>query len=252
MELLIFDEIDSTQEAAKALAREGKPHGFGVMAVSQTRGRGRLGRSWVSPPGKNLALSIILRPSIRAAEAPLVGFAAAIGCAETVERFGVRDVSLKWPNDVMTGGRKIAGILPEASIRGDAVEFVVVGIGLNLNSLSEDFPENLREKATSVVMSGGFGVSPKRAAHALMERMDAICGRIEKEGVGFIIPLWTARWSHRGIPLEWNGMTGTAEGLAPDGTLLLRQEDGKVIRVSSGEPIPSQADLRFFPWRFMS
>jgi BirA family transcriptional regulator, biotin operon repressor / biotin---[acetyl-CoA-carboxylase] ligase len=240
MELLILNEVDSTQEAAKALAREGKPDGFAVMALAQTAGRGRLGRSWVSQPGKNLTISVILRPTIAASEAPLLGFAAAVAAAETVEHFKVRDVRLKWPNDVLVGGRKIAGILPEAVIRGDALEFIVMGVGLNLNALSEDFPPDLRETATSVIMSGGFAVSPKIAAHALAERLEAICARICREGVGFIVPLWTSRWSHRGVRLEWNGTAGTAESLAADGALLLRRDDGSVTRISSGEPAPPE------------
>lgn len=247
VELLILDETDSTQDVAKSLANDGKPHGYAVMALAQRSGRGRLGKSWVSPPGKNLAISVILRPAIQASEAPLIGLGAATAVAETVERFGVRDVSLRWPNDVMVGDRKIAGILPEAVIRDGAAQFIIMGVGLNLNSLADDFPHNLRDTITSVVMSGGLGVSLKIAARSLVERLDAMCARVAREGVNFIIPLWTARWPRRGTRLLANGMTGVAEGLAPDGALLLRCDDGLIARISSGEAIPSPPEWSYRP-----
>ena len=132
--LIVYEEVASTQDIARKLAQEGDPGPVAVMALRQTSGRGRSGRSWISPPGKNLALSVLLKPKLAPQEAPLMGLLASLAVAAALDAKGVPSVALKWPNDVLVEGRKIAGILPEASVKGNTLEFVIIGIGLNVNS----------------------------------------------------------------------------------------------------------------------
>jgi len=237
--LIILDEVESTQDAARDMALAGEPEGLAVMALKQTRGRGRLGRSWISPGGKNLALSWILRPALPPEEAALLGLLASISVAETIEAQGVAGVTLRWPNDVMAGDRKIAGILLDARVTGEQPEFVIVGVGLNINSSLDDFPTELHEQITSLFLCTGKEWDIEAAAHSLLERMGALYDRTKKEGCGFITALWKTRWEDQGRMLTCNGITGLAEGLAADGALLLRTADGLLVRVTSGEASPS-------------
>src|SRR5690606_30796939 len=120
-----------------------------VVAEEQTQGRGRRGRSWSSPPGKNLYCSLVLRPELPPARAAELTLVAAVALAETLRDAGV-NAEIKWPNDVQVGGKKIAGILTELSADTEKVHFVIVGIGVNLNCDAGDFPPELRETATSL------------------------------------------------------------------------------------------------------
>jgi BirA family transcriptional regulator, biotin operon repressor / biotin---[acetyl-CoA-carboxylase] ligase len=233
--LRIVQEASSTQDLATELALRGEPDGTAVMALQQTKGRGRSGREWMSPPGKNLALSLVLRPPMGLSEVPLLGLLASVAVAETVETFGVRSAELKWPNDVLVEERKIAGILPEASTDGRSVRFVIMGIGLNVNSELADFSKDFAIPATSLVAETGVEQDLTVVAGEFLYRMGSLYERAVREGCKFIVPLWETRWAHRGQMLSSADVAGTAEGLDPDGALLLRTNQGSLARVVSGE-----------------
>jgi BirA family biotin operon repressor/biotin-[acetyl-CoA-carboxylase] ligase len=233
--------VESTQDLAKQMALSGEPEGTAIMALSQTRGRGRLGRTWISPPGANVALSLILRPHLAPTEAALLGLMASIAVAEAVEAAGIVRASLRWPNDVLVDGKKIAGILPEAVLDSMAIHFVILGIGLNVNSRSSDFPEDLATPATSLLMCIGRESKIEHVARSLLERMDSLYERAKREGCGFVPPLWEQRWENRRMRLVHEGAAGIAIGIDTDGALLLRLEDGRVRRVTSGEVTTSEA-----------
>jgi BirA family biotin operon repressor/biotin-[acetyl-CoA-carboxylase] ligase len=147
------DETASTNADALALAEAGAPEHSIVVAGHQTAGRGRLGRAWTTTPGSSLLLSVVLRPPIESAEAPLVALHAALCMLEACRTFlGV--AGLKWPNDLVVGDRKLAGVLPEAKIVAGRLEHVVVGIGLNLRQRPDDFPPDIRPRATSLALEG--------------------------------------------------------------------------------------------------
>ena len=176
-EILVFEETDSTNDLAARAGQDGVPEGLVIFAESQRAGRGRLGRKWVSPPGRNLLCSILLRPAAVPAERwPELTFCAALAVAETAERFTGRPAQVKWPNDGLLAGRKVAGILLECH-HGQVPGFVVVGIGLNVLQTEADFPPELRERAGSLSMlrAGGGDVPTcgrREVAACLLERLE--------------------------------------------------------------------------------
>lgn len=238
--LRVVPEAGSTQDLATELALHGEPEGTAVMALNQTKGRGRSGREWMSPPGKNLALSLVLRPPMSLSEVPLLGFLASVAVAETVESFGVRASELKWPNDVLVEGKKIAGILPEASTDGRSVRFVIMGIGLNVNAELSDFSVDFAIPATSLIVETGQERDLAVVARDFLDKIGALYERAVQDGCKFIVPLWETRWAHRGRVLASAGIAGVAERIDPDGALLLRTSEGNLVRVVSGEVSPIQ------------
>ncbi len=239
--LIISQKAESTQDLAKELARAGEPEGVAVMAVNQTSGRGSSQRSWISPPGKNLALSLLLRPSLPPSEAMLLGLAASIAAARTVEACGVGHVELKWPNDVLVGGRKVAGILSEASMGAEGLDYVIIGVGMNVNTTVSDFPPDLADRVTSLLICTAREWDIRDAAVAFLDKMEVLYEQALNEGCGFITGLWERRWAHRGVMMNRNGITGIAEGIDTDGALLLRTENGPLERIISGRVEPMEA-----------
>jgi BirA family transcriptional regulator, biotin operon repressor / biotin---[acetyl-CoA-carboxylase] ligase len=236
--LIIYPEVESTQDTARELVLSGEAEGTAVMALKQTRGRGRSGHSWVSPSGKNLALSLILRPTVAPADAALLGLLASIAVAEAVEAMGVEQAQLKWPNDVWVHEKKIAGILPEANLTAKSVNFVIIGVGLNVNTEINDFPFDLRQSITSVFLETGQRRDLEETALLLLEKIDASYARVAQEGCGFVPGLWQTRWAHEGARIIVQGVEGVAVGIAPDGALIIETMDGNLTRVNSGEAIP--------------
>jgi len=237
--LIIYQEAESTQDIAKVMALSGEPEGLAVMALNQTQGRGRSGRDWTSPPGKNLALSLILRPRIPAQELPLLGLLVGVAVAETVEAYGIPRAELRWPNDVLISGKKVAGILLEAGMLSNSARFVIVGVGLNVNSTASDFPPDLRESVTSLLMCTARQWDLEEAARKFLEHMETMYCRVYNEGPRFIPALWSARWAHQGRMLVSNGLIGVGQGINEDGSLILKTGEGQMQLVTSGivEPI---------------
>ena len=145
----------STNSDLMRLGTEGAPEWTVAVAAEQTSGRGRLGRTWLAPPGTSLLVSVLLRPELSPAEAPLLSLAAAVAMAEAVEVACEVDAGCKWPNDLLAGHRKLGGILPESSIRDGVLEHAVIGAGVNLLQAPGDFPLEIRDSATSVRIEGG-------------------------------------------------------------------------------------------------
>src|SRR5512141_342585 len=153
-DVVCLDVTDSTNRVAMEMAECGAPHGTIVVADEQTAGRGRMGRRWVSPAGKNLYVSLLLRPAVPTVDAPRLALVAGVALADAVETMGV-PASLKWPNDLYCGGWKAAGILAEMASDPDGVRHVVIGVGLNVNMEKTDFPPDLRGTATSLRIRAG-------------------------------------------------------------------------------------------------
>jgi BirA family biotin operon repressor/biotin-[acetyl-CoA-carboxylase] ligase len=236
--LIIHQEAESTQDLVKAMALAGEPEGVAVMALKQTGGRGRLGRTWISPAGKNLAISLLLRPRIPSNEIPLLGLMAAVAVAETVEAQGIPRAELKWPNDVLVYKRKLAGILPEAGMVGASVSYVIMGVGLNVNSEISDFPPDLQESVTSLYMCTLRQWDLTDAAKEFLKRMENLYHRVRSEGPGFIPDLWSQRWAHLGRTFAYGDALGTGQGIGSDGSLILKTHEGQLLRVTSGAMDP--------------
>jgi len=234
-----FDEIDSTNLYALRLAREGAEEGEVVVADGQTQGRGRLGRSFFSPQGVNLYVSIILRPQIPARQVPQLTLVAGVAVAETVESFSGLKPSLKWPNDTLLNGRKVSGILTEMETQGSRVSLVVSGIGVNLNCPREVFPEELRGKATSVFIETGQKVDRAAFAAELLGRLAEHYFLFLRQGLATVRCLWEnySDLTGKRVVVDKAGrrVEGQAIGLDEDGALVLEGEEGERLRVLAGE-----------------
>lgn len=232
-----FDELASTNARAFELAQDGALHGEVVIAEAQTAGKGRRGRSWLSPPGKNLALSIILRPEIPPSRAPELTLVAAVALAETITEAGAA-ARIKWPNDVQLEGKKVAGILTELSADTERVHFVIVGLGVNLNTEETDFPPELRELATSLFLARKHQVPRALFTAALLTRLEAWLDTWQSEGFGPVRDAWKRLSSILGhevlVRSETSELRGVAEDIDDAGALLLRSADG-LHRVLAGD-----------------
>lgn len=232
------DSVGSTNEVAFRLAQDGAEHGEVVVAEQQTAGKGRRGRAWVSPPGLNLYFSAILRPELPPQRAPELTLVAAVALAETLREQGT-EAAIKWPNDVHLDGRKVAGILTELSAEPERVHFVIVGVGINLNSRAEHFPEELRETATSLTLATGQRVLRARFAAALWGRMEEWLDRYLEEGFDPVRARWKALSSTLGqdvlVRTDRQELRGRAEDIDPSGALLVRTEGGSLERVLAGD-----------------
>ena len=165
-------EAGSTNDVAREWAISGAPEGALVVAARQTRGRGRRERQWSSPAGQGLYASIVLRPDWPAPEAPNLAILGGVAAYRALEQAGVEQLRIKWPNDVLANGRKICGVLVEPRIGGGRIEFAVVGIGINVGQLAEDFSSDVRGIATSCRIEGA-GITVEQMQVGLMEAMEA-------------------------------------------------------------------------------
>ena len=237
-----FQEIDSTNSHARRLAETGAPEGEVVIAERQFEGRGRLGRSWESPPYCNLYFSLLLRPALAPVHAPQMTLMAAVALADTVAAFVVEPPAIKWPNDILLQGRKVAGILTESSCDAKRIEFVILGIGVNLNFPRERMPETIRDRATSLMEVGGKSFSRENFLRRLIQDLDRCYGILEDFGFDAIAPRWEAYFALRGrrvrVEMIDEVISGTATGIDGDGALLLEAEDGVLRRVLAGDVIP--------------
>lgn len=232
-----LEETESTSDLAKGLAEQGAAHGEVVIAERQTAGRGRRGRGWESPPRLNLYLSVVLRPDLPPQRAPELTLVAAVAVCDACRQAGV-DAGIKWPNDVLAGDRKVAGILTELAAEPDAVHWVVLGIGVNLNAGAEDFPPELRGLATSLRLERGEPVPRALFAAALLGQLEHWLDRHAEEGFPAIRDAWRERSATLGrevrVEVEGGELDGVAEDLDETGALLVRCGDRR-IRVSAGD-----------------
>jgi BirA family biotin operon repressor/biotin-[acetyl-CoA-carboxylase] ligase len=222
-------EVVSTQAVAFAMAEAGAGDGTVVVAEHQTGGRGRLGRTWHDEPGANLLLSMVVRPRLPVARLPLLSYVAAIAVAETLARTGGVAARLKWPNDVLVGGRKIAGILLESRLVADPV--VVVGIGINVGQ--RRFPPDVAERATSLALATGEDAAREPLLAPLLQAFDVWRARLEAAGWAPVRDRWTALSETVGRQVRVGASVGLAVGLDDDGGLLLAA-GGAVERVVAG------------------
>jgi BirA family biotin operon repressor/biotin-[acetyl-CoA-carboxylase] ligase len=237
-----YETTDSTNRVALELARSGAPGGTTVVAEGQTAGRGRLGRAFFSPPHLNLYTSIVLRPDITTEQAPGWILASAVAVAESVaETVGdTAAVEIKWPNDVLLGGLKTSGILMELGAEGARVDFLVLGIGVNLNVDRERFPDEFRSLATSLVSHSGRPVDRVAFARRLYGKLESIADACEAGGFECLRPRFEAlfRMPGRRVRVLMTGgseISGTARKIDADGALLVETDDAEIVRVIAGD-----------------
>lgn len=230
-------ETESTNAVAKGLAARGAPEGTLVIAESQTNGRGRKGRSWYSPPLEGIYASLVLRPNISPSDAPKMTFMTAVAVADALSRSTSLKVNVKWPNDILVNGKKVAGILTESSMEMDAIEYMVIGLGLNVNTAV--FPGSLKEKATSVLLETGRPFSRAGLVREYLQDFERYYEQFKSSGPVPIIKRWRALTDMIGrrvsVDVIDRTYTGIVQEIDDDGVLILKDRRGRSYRIFSGD-----------------
>ncbi len=235
-----FDEIDSTNNYCKQQAEMGAEHGFLAVADRQVSGRGRRGRVWETPSGISIAMSIVLRPEIATECASMLTLVAALSVADAIRNVTGLEAGIKWPNDIVINGKKVCGILTEMSIEFSAINYVVVGIGVNVNN--SIFPQELSDIATSIYMEKGEMVSRSRLIAEILiafERYYKVF--LETQDLSELKSYYEARLVNKDAHvrvLSANGKVddeGTALGIDDIGRLVIKSDDGSTKNIMAGE-----------------
>lgn len=231
--------LDSTNTEAYRLAQKGANEGEVVIAEAQSKGRGRLERSWQSPPGLNLYLSIILRPAIAIFQAPQITLMTGVAVAELLSAYCPGKIVVKWPNDILINGRKICGILTEMKSSPLGVDFIVLGIGINVNMTPKDFAPELRDIATSLCIETGSATDRLAVAGKLFQLLEKWYRTFLREGFKGIRDPFLAYSDLEGKPIQVvfrdDVQIGVAAGIDEDGSILLKTKDGEIRRVMAGD-----------------
>ena len=235
-----FPVTDSTNSRAAEAAENGAPHGTVVCADAQTGGRGRFDRHWESPPGVNLYLSLLLRPSIDPRQAPQLTLVTAVALAKAVEEAAGISAQLKWPNDLYLAGKKAAGVLAEMSTDADRLRHVVIGVGLNVNAEESHFPDILRRGATSLRLATGKSFRRADILARFLDRFAESYRDFLSGGLAPLLPEWNRRSLLSGkrvvLRCREGDMRGVAAGVDEAGMLLFRQDGvNREERIHSGE-----------------
>jgi BirA family transcriptional regulator, biotin operon repressor / biotin---[acetyl-CoA-carboxylase] ligase len=229
-----YRQTDSTNERAKELAKDGAPGGLVITAGEQTAGRGRRGHAWFGPPGSSLLYSALLRP-FAADEAPLLPLAVPVAVCEAAEAVAPVRCRVKWPNDIWIDERKVAGVLVEA--RPDE-GWAVIGVGLNVAIPQDDFPDEIRETATSLLPTEGEGGVGPGNAPGTERALDELNGALERwlhRGQDEVLDAYRARDALCGRRISWDGGEGVAEEIDEHGHLVVEKPDGERVALGAGE-----------------
>ena len=242
--LFVYDEVGSTNDVLRELIGDGlATDGAVVVSDSQTAGRGRLGRKWVSPSGRNLYLSALFRPDISPQKSSVFTFLASCALVQVFSDYGV-EATIKWPNDILVDGKKISGVLTELGTSDGAVDYLVIGIGVNLN-LSEEFirreMEDISDKTTSLSILLGEDVNREKFCAELINALDQLYSEFRRRGTQAIVDTWIKRWGFVGkeISVDVSGevVSGVVERVDGNGFLYLRTDKGDLRRVVTGDAV---------------
>lgn len=230
-----FDSIGSTNDEAKRLAGLGEPEGTVVTADTQTAGRGRGGRGWVTPPGSAIAMSVILRPKVKAIQATQVALLGGLAVLEGVQKVVNLPMQIKWPNDVLVRGKKVAGVLAEAAYSGDKLEYIVLGMGVNVNGGPP--PDlKLEYEATSLATEAGSPLDRDAIMKSILAAFEA---RYSTVGTPALAEAWRQHLAMLGERVKVIGLTetvlGDLEGVTPDGALIIVTENGEKHTILAGD-----------------
>ncbi len=238
-DIRVFEQTTSTNDVVEKLARDGVKEGVVVFAESQTKGRGRLGRVWLSPPRKGLWFSVLLRPNLRPQETTQLTVAAATALWRAIHQQTGLHPEIKWPNDILLRGKKVVGILTELSAEVDRVKHITLGVGVDVNLMASEFPVELRKIATSLRIELGQPVVRAELATAILRELDADYARINAGKFAEVADEWEEHCTTIGqrVVINQGGrkLRGRAESLDDDGALQLRTEHGRLERIIGGD-----------------
>ena len=237
-EIYYYEETGSTNIDAKRLGEEGAAHGTIVVADKQNAGRGRRGRAWQSPAGKDIYFTILLRPSFEPDKASGLTLVMALSVAQAVERKCNLKAGIKWPNDVVLNGKKICGILTEMNMETDYIQHVVIGVGINVNL--DEMPEEISQTATSILWESGEKTARAELLQEVLARFEENYGMYEKESdLSYMLEEYNSYLVNVGKQVKVLDPKGEFEGIArginASGELLIETPDGKVAEVYAGE-----------------
>ena len=234
-----FETVASTQKIAHELAQKGEPDGTLVLADQQQSGRGRMDRSWFSPKGTGIWMSLILRPKLLPSQTPQLTLLTAVAVAQAIEEVTGLTPSIKWPNDVLINGKKCTGILTELQAESDQVRYLIIGVGINVNQVKEDFPEELRHLATSLKMISEQEFSRSRLVQEILKRFERLYDLYLNQGFKPIKLLWESYSNTLGATINAKTMHGTiqgkAMGLTDEGVLILEDFNGNQHKIYSAD-----------------
>ncbi|WP_052380753.1 biotin--[acetyl-CoA-carboxylase] ligase [Paenibacillus camerounensis] len=238
--LQLLDSVVSTQEEAKRLAEAGAPEGTAVRAEEQTGGRGRMGRKWHSPKGKGIWMSIVLRPDLPLSLTPQLTLLAGVAVCTAIREVTGVPAGIKWPNDLLAGGRKICGILVESCLREGGLHYAIAGIGISANLVPEDYPDHLQGVGTSLLIEGGgIPVDRDQLTRAVLTELEYLYRLYMEQGFHPVKERWEAMSVTLGRQIFFNTPQGRCEGKAvgldDSGGLLLQDEAGNITSILSGE-----------------
>jgi BirA family biotin operon repressor/biotin-[acetyl-CoA-carboxylase] ligase len=238
-EILFFESVSSTNTVAMEMASQGCAEGTIVVSETQTAGKGRLGRSWISPPGKNLYISIVLRPALSPRDATALTLLSAVACTSAIRRSSSVAATIKWPNDIIVGDRKLGGILTEIKADIDCITHAVVGIGINVNLSLADMPDEIKVIATSIIDQTGESHSRTELAGEVIREFDKWYGLLMIKGKQVVIDEWLSLSSTIGKHVLVSAgkvlLEGSAEGIDDEGLLILKLAGGTYRKVSAGD-----------------
>jgi BirA family biotin operon repressor/biotin-[acetyl-CoA-carboxylase] ligase len=238
-QLYYYEEIGSTNDEAFRLGSAGAPEGTALIANSQSAGKGRMQRVWYSPAGSNIYTSIILRPQIEPARAPQISILAGVAVADILESYCPDRIKLKWPNDVLINGKKVCGILSQMKTIVSEVDFIILGIGINVNISYNEFPKEICNIATSLAIETGREISRQELIIRLYENLAKWYKQLLGDGFGRIKEKWLSMSPMIGqtvqVMFQEEAVSGKAIGLDEDGSLILLAAGNKKLKVSAGD-----------------
>ena len=238
-EIYAFEQVDSTNDLAKKKAAEGVSHGTVVVADRQLKGRGRLGRPWASPPGSGLWLSVVLRPPLKPFLAPQLIFVSAVAVCRSIRDYTGLSATIKWPNDILLNGKKVCGILTELSAEIDIINYIIIGIGINVNQEMDHFPPELQEKAISLAWAGKTKYNRVGLMQAVLKELEKEYELYLTEGFSAVLKHWRSLNSTLGqevmVSSTGESFRGIAEDINEEGCLMVRTKEGKLCSVMVGD-----------------
>jgi BirA family biotin operon repressor/biotin-[acetyl-CoA-carboxylase] ligase len=237
--IIHFPQLPSTNDYAKKIARDGVAPGTVVVTEAQVAGKGRLGRQWCSLPNQDVALSVLLYPNISPMETPKFSMLAAVAVAKGIEKACDIKAGIKWPNDLLINGKKVCGILVEIGAEMDRVKYVVLGIGINVNSSAEVWSDDIKFKTTSLKEQKGITVNRVDLVRSILTQLEETYLGCQKHGFDPVLDEWRSwcvtQQCQARVETINGSFTGWIEGIDNSGALLLRLDDGTLKNFTSGE-----------------